>query len=252
MELSAIHVPLDTWTAEDVQAAVKAAPPALCGEAAEANTLASIKPCDTFAELLYQLYPTHTGNLAAAGRLAERVAKSSDVTTKAGTLSLDQSVYPPKGHIGVVGNLTVQGDLDVVAALVVTGNLTVEGTLRDCGPQSRVVVLGDLECDHVWSSGWITVVGDVRIRGVLFGTYNDDAFEAHGSISAGAIVADEHAFEAKGGLAPRNQPADAGVWGPGIYDLRDRGHAEALKQLLGSGTIDDQDELVWERIPRAF
>lgn len=243
-----IDVPLRPWSEEDLHAAVEAAPPALCGPGAELAALEALAPQPSFAALLQALYPTHAGNLAAAGRLAERLASPRSWQVEGGTVELDQSVYPPLGHVGVVGDLEVRGDLTVIAALVVTGDLTVQGTLADCGPESRIVVLGRLRAGHIQTSGWVTVVGDVEVRGVLAGKYNDDAFESHGAVKADLILSDDHAFEAEGGLLPAKRPPSEGSWGEDVFDLQDPEHLEALRDLLGEA-IDEDGEIVWDALP---
>lgn len=240
MSWQGIDVPLRPWTEEDLRAALTAAPPGLCGPEADRARLLALRPCSSFSELLGQLYPTHAGNLGAAARLAERLAEPRSWSVAGG--SIDQ------GHVGVVGDLEVEGDLSVLVALVVTGDLTVRGTLSDCGPESRIVVLGSLRCRHVDTSGWVTVVGDVDVEGVLKGSYNDDSFESHAVIRAGAILSDEHVFEAAGGLSPRRKPERAGVWGDEVFDLRDEDHVTELRSLLDDA-LDDAGELDWDRLP---
>ena len=250
MAWSGIEVALTKWTKDDVRAALAEAPPGLCGPDADEERLLAAKPCTTFSELLNQLYPSHSGDLGAAGRLAERLAEPRNWKVKGGEISLDQSQYPPTGHVGVVGNLEISGDLSVVAALVVTGDLIVNGVLSDCGPQSRIVVLGSLRARHVDTGGWVTAVGDIEIEGALRGHHNDDAFESHGTIRAGVIMSDEHGFEAGGGIEPRNRPTKNGVWGAEIFDLRNAAHVTELRNLLGPEALDDDREVDWSKVPR--
>lgn len=247
-----LHVPLRTFQSEDLLAAIASTPALACSEPPDAARLLQITPSTDFSDLIRQIYPTHAGNFAALGCLAERLAERKRTIIPECTLDLDQSVDPPRGHAGVVGDLVVEGDLRVISTLIVTGNLEVRGTLSDCGPQSRIVVLGELSARHVSTSGWVAVMRNVRVEGLLFGKYNDDVFETQGSISAGAIVSDDHAFEASHGLEVRHRPDSDGAWGPEIFDLRDPEHLERLRDLLGAKAIDEAEELDWDHVPKSF
>lgn len=235
-----VEVPLRPWSGDDVVAAVASAPSPLCAPAARLDRLRALAPCDSFAALLGRLSSTQLGDLGAAGRLAERLAEPRRWCVAGGEIAGE--------HVGVVGDLEVDGDLSVVAALVVTGDLIVRGTLSDCGPESRIVVLGALRCQHVDTSGWVMVCGDVEVEGIVAGRHNDESFECHAVVRAGAIVSDEHAFEAAGGLAPRRTPARPGAWGAAIFDLREEAHVDELRALLGEA-LDAQGELAWDHMP---
>ncbi|MBB1246766.1 hypothetical protein GL263_24905 [Streptomyces durbertensis] len=103
------------------------------------------------------------------------------------TLSGDQRVVEPFFHHG---DLVVEGGLDVVAPLVVTGSLTVGGVLADCGPDSVVVVGGDVTARGVFTDGEMCVLGGIRAE-VVHGYYNDNTLQA-GRIRARLVIEDEH------------------------------------------------------------
>jgi hypothetical protein len=205
----------------------------------------------SFADILYHLYPTFAGELFAAGLLAKRTAKE-ETTYRVGetVIDLDQSVYPPRGHVGIVGDLEVEGDLEVIAALVVTGNLRIKGLLIDCGPESRVVVLGDLVCEGLYSSGWVLVGGNLQVSGVVYGEYNDDALEVLGDINAGVIVTDEHGVGASGSIRVSVTPQEPGNWGEQQFDIRNKSHVIQLKTLLGEDAITERGQLSPEAMRR--
>jgi hypothetical protein len=141
---------------------------------------------------------------------------------------------------GVCGDLEVQGDLSVYGPLVVTGDLTVHGLLTDCGPDSRVAVLGNLYCEHLDTSGTIVVGGSVHVKGAIYGDYNDDILEVLGDIDAGIILSHDHSIEAEGAIRVKHAPKKAGVWGGLIFDLySNQDHIEEARKLIGNDFFDE-------------
>lgn len=240
-----VEAALGATDAGSIAAAVAHAPEFPCTGAANAALLHEIferaAPPATLASLLVALYAdmASPATYAAAGRLA--TARSAAVSV-AGNASVSMTLdrLPRVGHVGVSGDLVIGGDLRVVGALVVTGNLVVGGTLSDCGPDSRIVVLGDLRCRSLSTSGSIAVAGDVLVRDALWACYNDDTLEVCGRLEAGIVVSDDHAIEASSITAKHTPSSAEGSWGPSIFDNADRAHLDELGTLLAEGLVGDE------------
>lgn len=98
------------------------------------------------------------------------------------------------------GDLAVAGNFDNDAALIVDGSLRIDGSYDDYrSGEGLLIVLGDLEADHVFTWNGLYVRGAVRAKGLVYGAYNDYAFEVDGKVSARGIVMDDHtaAYEAE-------------------------------------------------------
>lgn len=119
----------------------------------------------------------------------------------------------------VIGNLTVTGDLVVNTPLIVTGNLIVEGLYRDIGPESPAAILGNLICHNVRTTSWVIVGGETRVEHFFYGHYNDDAFECIGSLSAKAVLTEEHQILA-GSIVTEFSPVEASFFDEHIFDTR--------------------------------
>lgn len=170
-------------------------------------------------------------SLAVIGALVRRHLSRSDVTVeRPAVLSLDQSVSPPRGLRCVSGSLTVKGSLSVVAPLIVCGDLVVEGVLSDCGPQSKIVVLGSLSCGALRTTGEIWVLGSLKAARYVWGHYNDNVLEVVGTVRATYVLSDDHAIEAAGyDVQHRPPPYESNVID--VFDLADANHTDALKQV---------------------
>jgi hypothetical protein len=107
------------------------------------------------------------------------------------------------------GDFEVKGNLVVQAPLVVTGHLTVHKSLRDCGPDSRIAVGGNLRAANVYTSGDLFVGGKLTSKGIVYGQYNDNSLVAK-AISARVVVADDHDIQAKVEAAELYVDIDAG------------------------------------------
>ncbi|WP_342380535.1 leucine-rich repeat domain-containing protein [Myxococcus stipitatus] len=87
--------------------------------------------------------------------------------------------------------------------LVVTGSVRLQGLLED-GHQADhtlLVVLGDLEVEHVVTFSAIFVAGKVSIRGLLVGdSLGDDVFCVGGGLTARALVEAHHHIRVLGPL----------------------------------------------------
>jgi hypothetical protein len=94
----------------------------------------------------------------------------------------------------VHGNVVVNGNLRVVCPLVVTGSLTVTGVLRDCGPDSVVVIGEDLNCGSLFTDGDFFVGNQITAADVVYGHYNDNSLIAK-STKARLVIEDDHDFQ---------------------------------------------------------
>ena len=91
------------------------------------------------------------------------------------------------------GDLKIAGNFDNESALIVDGSLEIVGSYDDYGAGSGLlIVLGDLSAEHVLTWNGLFVRGKVKATGLLYGVYNDYAFEAGGGVEARGIVMDDH------------------------------------------------------------
>lgn len=91
------------------------------------------------------------------------------------------------------GDLKIPGNFDNESALIVDGSLEIAGSYDDYGAGSGLlIVLGDLSAEHVLTWNGLFVRGKVKATGLLYGVYNDYAFEAGGGVEARGIVMDDH------------------------------------------------------------
>ena len=88
------------------------------------------------------------------------------------------------------GDLTIDGNLDVVAPLFVTGELAVSGLLRDAGPDSCVAIGGDLAVGSLFTDGSFHCA-NIFADGIVYGHYNDQTLECM-TIKARIVIEDEH------------------------------------------------------------
>lgn len=99
----------------------------------------------------------------------------------------------------VPGHLRVRGAMRITSALWVLGELRCEGPLRDCGPDSHIVVLGDLVAPGVWASGEIGVYGALRAS-VVEGHHNDNSLVVAGDLEARILFEEEHDVSVYGAI----------------------------------------------------
>lgn len=94
------------------------------------------------------------------------------------------------------GDLAVPGNFDNEHALIVDGSLRIAGSYDDYGAGGGLlIVLGDLEAENVFSWYALYVKGAVRASGLVYGAYNDYAFEADGGVAARGVVMDDHSSD---------------------------------------------------------
>lgn len=180
-------------------------------------------------------------SLAVIGALVRKHRERHDVVVeRSAALSLDQSVAPPLGARCVSGSLTVKGSLSVVAPLIVCGDLVVDGVLSDCGPQSKIVVLGSLSCGALRTTGEIWVLGSLKAARYVWGHYNDNVLEVVGTVRAAYVLSDDHAIEAAGyDVQHRPPPYESNVID--VFDLADASHLEALQKVTPAAAWSEGD-----------
>ncbi len=182
------------------------------------------------------------GDVALVGALVQRSVPRGDVVvSEEAEVPLDQSVFPPRGQVCVPGTLTVRGDLSVVAPLVVCGDLIVDGIISDCGPQSVIVVLGDVRCHALLTSGEVLVYGALTASKLVEGSGNDNVLEVHGTLATPALLSKDHAIEVDV-IEVVHRPPPGGVWGAKIFDMS-AGHVAALMAIVADPSVIDGDEL---------
>ncbi len=170
--------------------------------------------------------------LAAIGALVRRHTERREVVVEqAASLAIDQTRVPATGHRCVSGSLHVQGDLEVVARLVVCGDLRVDGALIDCGPQSQIVVLGDLHVRSLQTTGEIWVLGSLHAARYVYGHYNDNILEVAGRITAPVVLSSDHGIEAGELVVEARPPPDEGSR-IDVFDLADPGHLAVLAEIV--------------------
>ncbi|MCY0998836.1 hypothetical protein OWM54_16980 [Myxococcus sp. MISCRS1] len=177
---------------------------------------------------------------AGSSTLAFVASVYKDAPRTAATLAGPFIVTEPTGH---VGDLHVQGDLTLEKSLVVVGDLTVDGVLHD-GEHTKLVVVGQVRCRAMHTSGWVTILGGLTVEHALYGRYNDDSVEVLGPITAGLIVSDDHLIYGKPKTA-KLRPSQGGAWGPDTFDARDRAHKAELPKVLVDGitSLDEDGEV---------
>ncbi|MCP3102171.1 hypothetical protein LZ198_25205 [Myxococcus sp. K15C18031901] len=137
--------------------------------------------------------------------------------------------------IQVLGN-SGSSSLAFVASLVVVGDLPVDGVLTN-DAETKLVVLGQVRCRAMDTSGWVTILGGLAVEHALHGRYNDDSVEVMGPLTAGLIVSNDHLIYGKPKTAER-KPSQGAAWGPEVFDARWAAHATELASLLVDGIVD--------------
>lgn len=90
------------------------------------------------------------------------------------------------------GDLYVEGHLSITAGFLVTGDLHVSGSIVDNGPDSLVLVMGDVHLTHLYTNGEFHVQGDLNAGdGIVYAAGNHTTLEAE-SINARILIEDEH------------------------------------------------------------
>jgi len=182
-------------------------------------------------------------DLAAIGALVRRHVPPQDVV-------VDGSAKLPahsQAQRCVSGSLHVKGDMSLVALLVVCGDLRVDGLLRDCGPDSTLVVLGDLHVGALQTTGEIWVLGSLTAQRYVWGHYNDNTLEVTGVIRAPLVLSDDHGIE--GQCEVQHGPPSDGDDEPGdsdavhVFDLWNSAHRHALRLITPpEAWVENKDE----------
>ncbi|MEC9441073.1 MAG: hypothetical protein VYE40_08240 [Myxococcota bacterium] len=102
----------------------------------------------------------------------------------------------------VPGNLYVEGPLEISNALWVLGDCFCEGVISDEGPDSHVVILGNLRAPALMTSGEFCVLGDVETLMIL-GQHNDNSLVVGGNVTTQILYEDDHDVSIMGTLDAR-------------------------------------------------
>ena len=96
---------------------------------------------------------------------------------------------PNGSWLYVDGDVDVPGDLLVDAPVVIGGSLKVAGIYDDYhAGMGHALVMGDLEAEHVLTWCDLGVIGDLKVRGLVYAYYNDHVVELSGGLEARAFV----------------------------------------------------------------
>ncbi|AGC42097.1 hypothetical protein MYSTI_00747 [Myxococcus stipitatus DSM 14675] len=185
----------------------------------------------TFDGLVKAFGGSSSSTLALAASLYKDAPRTA--ATVEGTLTLTEPT-------GLLGDLHVKGDLNLQASLVVVGTLTVDGVLTD-GPETKLVVLGQVRCRALNTSGWMTLLGGLAVEHALYGRFNDDSLEVPGTLTAGIILSNDHLIYGKPKTAA-HKPSESGPWGPEVFDVRWAAHKAELSKVLADGIVSIVDE----------
>ncbi len=152
-------------------------------------------------------------------------------------------------HFGEVrvllGDTTLDGDLEVDRTLLVVGDLTLEGTLVVHETSDVLAVCGSITARHLWTAGSIAVGGDLNTAGYVYGDYNDGMLEVRGVLRARCVISDDHAIvydPATAELVHRSPRYDSGYFQ--VYEF-DEAEFELLRSVLPEGTTHRRDEGVY-------
>ena len=99
------------------------------------------------------------------------------------------------GPMIVPGNLEVEGFLFTSSVLIVLGDLEAK-VIGDCGPDSLIVIQGDVRTSMLWTDGEFHVAGDLVATDLVYGAYNDNILAAK-TIKAPVVVQDDHDMQAE-------------------------------------------------------
>lgn len=139
-----------------------------------------------FYEIFHDAYYCSEDSLPFLAELAGMVETLKPPTTLAG----DQNLSAP---MVVLGDLRVEGSLRTSSVLVVLGDLEAR-IIRDCGPDSQVLVQGNVRAELIWTDGEFHSNGDIEASALIYGSYNDNVLVGN-TIKAPVVVQDDHAME---------------------------------------------------------
>ena len=149
------------------------------------------RPGYTLAELFKAALPDTAGVPFALLQFAKRLFSGQGKSTTSGV----------EVHLG---DLELKGDHRETALLVVTGRLKVEGVLTDCGPESMILVGGDLKAKALNTDGEIVVGGNLSVEQVIYGHYNDNCLWVGANLTARVLIEDDHAVICEDSLNVEN------------------------------------------------
>lgn len=139
-----------------------------------------------FEEAFKDEYAYYEDSLDRVAELASMVETLQPPHVVQGDLSLKEPLIVP-------GDLKVSGKLYTSSVLIVLGNVEAK-VIRDCGPDSLIVIHGDVTTSMLWTDGEFHVAGDLSASELVYGYYNDNVLAAN-LIKAPVVVQDDHAME---------------------------------------------------------
>ncbi len=109
---------------------------------------------------------------------------------------LQRLALPPTDTVGssgrlVIGDITIEGDLEVDEWLVVLGNLTVKGVFSDSDTTSRSLVTGKVIAAAIVTSGDMVLLGGAE-AGLIYGHYNDGTLSIDELAKTPVFLCDDH------------------------------------------------------------
>ncbi|RKH25139.1 hypothetical protein D7X75_30590 [Corallococcus sp. CA031C] len=145
-------------------------------------------------------------------------------------MASEESVFIP-GDLKTSGNFAVEG------TLVVGGDLVVPGLLSDRGPDSILIVLGNLSVQALRTHGEIGVGGHLDGGDVVVGHYNDSSLVVGGHLKTRMLIEDEHDIRAQALEVEHHYPMETFRQGTG------KGVVAALKKVVTSGSLGKEESV---------
>ena len=139
-----------------------------------------------FDEAFKSEYSYYEDSLEMLDELAGMVEKLQPPHVVQGNLELDRPMIVP-------GDLEVTGTLYTSSVLIVLGNVKAK-LIRDCGPDSLVLVQGNVNAALIWTDGEFHSNGEVLATELVYGSYNDNVLAAK-HIKAPVVVQDDHMMD---------------------------------------------------------
>lgn len=200
-----------------------------------------------FSDVLNEAVSHLTSGVYFIGLLLEKNIQKEDYFIEANQIK--QFEVPNSNVLVVNGNLNIKGDLFIDRPLIVTGNLIIDGIYSDLEYDAMVAIMGNLECNGVCSTAWPIIGGNCTVNGFVYGYYNDEVFECLGTLTAKAVISEEHQFNC-GKYNVQILPPSGNRYAPTILNIREKLdrdflrsiHGEELDRVLGMETIEDFDE----------
>jgi cytoskeletal protein CcmA (bactofilin family) len=184
-----------------------------------------------FEEIFKDRYYCFEDSMPKVEELANMVKTKLPPHVVEGDLSLSSPLI-------VAGDFEVKGDFYTSSVLIVLGDFKAR-FISDCGPDSLVVVRGNVGASILWTDGEFHVAGDIVASELVYGAYNDNVLVG-ATVKAPVVVQDDHAIEgdveAEHHIAYESQAPLAEVFVDGAFDAeRNKLDYGFLKEQLAAG-----------------